>query len=273
MLPFAIQSVLDQHHRDFELFVICDGAPPQTAQCARGFAECDLRIQVLDLPKGPRNGELHRDAVLSTANGTFICQIADDDLWFPDHLDEMTLLLEHCDFGNLTQTAVWPDGRLDPFVYDLAHRPTVERMLHEHFNFFGPTVCGYRLEAYRRLQERWSPAPHDIWSDLYMWRKFLRFPDIRIATRHVMTSLSFPSPLRWDWPVSRRRAENERFAALVKSADGRAQMRADGLRDIMSRSVEQERELLALRRRRYVHRAFAKLRRLLARVKSRLTPP
>ena len=263
MLPFAIQSVLAQQRRDFELLVICDGAPPETGQCARGFAETDRRVRVFDLAKGERNGELHRDAALSSARGIFVCQIADDDLWFPDHLDEMALLLDQCDFGNLTQTEVPPDGRLAPHVHDLSHRPTVARMLRDDFNFFGPTVCGYRLDAYRRLDERWFPAPRNIWSDLYMWRKFLRATHVRAGTRHVITSLSLPTPQRRDWTIAERRAESERYAALVKSATGRSQIRADALRNAAVRMVDQEFEIIALRRKRYVHRAAGKARGIL----------
>jgi glycosyltransferase involved in cell wall biosynthesis len=266
LLPFAIQSVRDQQRRDFELLVICDGAPPATAECARRIAATDPRIQVFDLPKGGRNGELHRDVVLAHARGGFVCQIGDDDLWFPDHLDEMALLLEHCDFGNLTHTAVMPDGRLLPYVYDLAHKPTVERMLHDHFNFFGPTVSGYRLEAYRRLEERWHPAPRDIWTDLYMWRKFLRAPHVTAGTRHVITSLDLAAAQRRGWSMAQRQAETERYAALVKTVAGRSQLRADAFRAANARSVDQEFQLCALERKRYLHRAFAKARRILHRI-------
>jgi glycosyltransferase involved in cell wall biosynthesis len=266
LLPFAIESVLAQQRDDFELFVICDGAPPATGQCARGFAAIDPRVQVFDLPKGERNGELHREVALSTARGTYVCQIADDDLWFPDHLDEMTQLLETCDFGNLTQTDVLPDGRLASHICDLSHPPTIQRMLRERFNFFGPTVCGYRLDAYRRLAERWAPAPSDIWSDLYMWRKFLSAPAMKVATRHVITSLSFPTPDRRGWTIADRRAEIERYADEARTAAGRSRIRADALRHTATHLADEQSELLALRRKRYLHRAVGKARRVLRRL-------
>lgn len=216
LLPFAIESVLAQEAEDFELIVICDGAPTATSDCAHNHAATDDRIKVAVHRKGERNGERWRDQALKSAKGQYICQIADDDLWFPNHLTELARLLDKCDFGNLTQTPVWPDGHFTPYVYDLANASVRERMLTDRFNFFGPTVAGYRLTAYRALSEGWSAAPPETWSDLFMWRKFLRHPGLRYATHHRITSLSFASPARTDWPLARRREENSRYAALLR---------------------------------------------------------
>lgn len=273
LLPFAIESVLAQTRQDFELFVICDGAPLATAACARGYAARDQRIRIFEHGKGERHGERYRDEALSTATGIYVCQIADDDLWFPEHLAEAERLLRDCDFGNLTQSSVLPDGRVVPSLDDLSHRPTVEAMLSKRIGFFGPTAAAYRLDAYRQLDERWSPAPTDIWSDLFMWRKFMRVAHMRIATRHVITSLSLPTPYRLDWGPDERRAESERFATRLKTPEGRSQIRADGLRDIAMRFAEQHSELVELRRRRYFHRAVRKLRRIARRLFSLAAKP
>ena len=57
LLPFAIESVLEQSIADFELLVICDGAPPETVACGGAYAKSDAREGAL-LPKGgpPRRG-------------------------------------------------------------------------------------------------------------------------------------------------------------------------------------------------------------------------
>lgn len=40
-----------------------------------------------------------------------ICQISDDDIWFPEHLAEIALLLDEVEFGNTLHTAVSPDNQ------------------------------------------------------------------------------------------------------------------------------------------------------------------
>ena len=119
MLPFAIESVLAQSVLEFELFIICDGAPPDTVACARDFARRDTRVKVFPFPKGQRHGEAHRHTVLEGAAGRYVAQIADDDLWFPDHLAELEILLSKSDFGNLLHVFLQPDGT---GVVDIARR-------------------------------------------------------------------------------------------------------------------------------------------------------
>src|SRR4051794_5700176 len=101
LLPFAIDTVLWQSHSNFELFIVCDGAPPETAACANAYAARDSRVRVFDFEKGERNGERHRDKVLALASGDLVAHLADDDLWFPDHLRELAALLAEVEFGNL----------------------------------------------------------------------------------------------------------------------------------------------------------------------------
>src|SRR5262245_27482513 len=121
MLPYAIESVLAQGRQDFELFVICDGAPPATVDCARAYAARDARVQVRAYPKGERIGEAHRHEVLAQARGAYVCQIADDDLWFPEHLREIELLMREFEFGNLPEVHARPDGGLNLIAGDLGN--------------------------------------------------------------------------------------------------------------------------------------------------------
>src|SRR5262245_5563956 len=216
-MAFAIQSVLAQTRRDFELFVICDGAPPDTTAAAEAAAAMDARLRVFPFAKGERHGEAHRHTVLQHARGRMICQIADDDIWFPEHLAEMAELLDKVEFGNTLHTFVGPNNRLKVNFYDLGDRAVQARMLASRWNYFGPTVAGYLLSTYRRLPIGWSPAPPDNWTDLAMWRKFLSLPDICAGSRLTVTSLQFPASLRVDWSLERRRVEIGRYAELAKS--------------------------------------------------------
>lgn len=197
MLPFAIQSVLAQTETDFELCVICDGAPAESAAVAQQFADADPRVRVFAFPKGLRHGEAHRAAVLEGAQSRFVAQIGDDDLWLPNHLANLSGLLAVADFVSVPAFYVRPDRHLHfDGDGDLGLAPHRQRLLDEKWNFFGPTEAGYRLSAYRALPEGWSPAPETVWTDLHMWRKFLRQPGLRFASGIHISTLKFDTP-RW----------------------------------------------------------------------------
>ncbi len=236
MLPLAIESVLAQTLTDFDLVVICDGAPPETAACARDYAARDPRVRVLDLPKGERHGEAHRHRVLQEAvesERPLVAQLADDDLWFPEHLAELERLLADVDFGNLLQARLTPDGAVALHHGDLADPQARERMRTEPFNFFGPSVAGYRLAAYRRLVHGWEPAPTDVWSDLHMWRAFLDTPGLRLATRFSVQGVSLSAAERTDADLAERAAESRRVAAgLLGSAGARDDFRQRAFADL-----------------------------------------
>lgn len=215
LLPFAIRSVLDQTRQDFELFIICDGAPDATAAAARAFAAQDPRISAFVHPKGERHGEAWRHLALQQARGRIVCQIGDDDLWFPNHLAEAEALLATADFGDTLPMYLQPDGGARLFLADFGHPLVRQQMIEGVINAFGPTPSAYRLETYRALPVGWSPAPPGMWTDLFMWRKFLALPNIRCATRFVATTLTFPQGLRQDWSLERRRGEIATIASRI----------------------------------------------------------
>jgi glycosyltransferase involved in cell wall biosynthesis len=230
LLPFAIESVQRQVCEDFELFVVCDGAPPETVAFAQEAAARDARIRVFSFAKGQRNGEEHRHTALQEARGRYVCHIGDDDLWFPDHLVQMERLLLEVEFGNVLQMMLDASGESLVLLADLADPIVQQRMLRKRWNFFGPTVAGYRMEPYRRLPVGWSPAPDEIWSDLAMWRKFLALTGCIAGTRFVVTSLKFPTSAREDWSLERRHEEISRYAELTLAPDFRSELIQRALR-------------------------------------------
>jgi glycosyltransferase involved in cell wall biosynthesis len=166
-LPFAIESVLAQTVEEFELFVVCDGAPVETIHCAREHAGRDPRVKVFDFPKGERLGEGHLHNALMAASGGYVAHIEDDDLWFPNHLEELEKLLQTADFGHLMHVFAKPDDSVEMLLSDLAIMRFRQRMLDEKFNRFGFSVCGYRLDAYRRLPDGWAPGPKGLCENFF----------------------------------------------------------------------------------------------------------
>jgi glycosyltransferase involved in cell wall biosynthesis len=232
LLPIAIESALAQSVQAFELFVVCDGAPPETVSCAEAFAARDRRIRVFRFPKGKRHGEAHRHTALQEAAGTRVAHITDDDIWLPNHLAELDELLATVDFGNTLHVHVTTDGRVGALPRDIGDPAIRERMLREKFNAFGPTFAGYRLDAYRRLPEGWAPAPPGMWTDLNMWRKFLRCDGLTFASRVAVTALHFPAPARADMTLEQRAAENRSWWTRMQDPGQRNTITQNTLRGL-----------------------------------------
>ncbi len=219
-LPFAVASVLAQQLHDFDLYIVCDGAPDETVEVANKLALEDERVHVRSHPKGLRHGELYRHQVLQETNSEYIAHIADDDLWMPHHLSELAKLLSDCDFGNLLHVFIDQGGVIKTYPYDLADASIQQKMLTKNFNFFGPTVAGYKRSLYENLPVGWSPAPKEIHADLYMWRKFLTVANVKVATRFVATSIILPTPLHGNKSLEERRQNIRSWWQRIQSTEG-----------------------------------------------------
>lgn len=226
MLPNAVRSVLAQTENDFELCIICDGAPLETVACAESMKREDSRIRVFAFDKGLRHGEAHRAAVLNGSRADYVAQIGDDDLWFPDHLRTLGRHLKHADFVSLCQVRMHDGDKISLQHYgDLGDSYTRERMQIELWNFFGPTEAGYRLSAYRALESGWSPAPEGIYSDLFMWRKFLSRQDLRFRSSLAVTSLKFGANDWQEWSLERRAEIIKTYSLRLADPEALANLR------------------------------------------------
>ena len=88
----AIQSVLAQSHRNFELLICDDGSRDGTLRMLHSFD--DRRIQVFR--HHSRNGAASaRNTCLRAAKGEYIAYLDSDNLWHPHYLEMMVSELSH----------------------------------------------------------------------------------------------------------------------------------------------------------------------------------
>jgi glycosyltransferase involved in cell wall biosynthesis len=242
-LPCAVESVLAQTVKEFELFIVCDGAPVETIDCAREQAGRDPRIKALVFPKGERIGEAHLHDALRVASGRYVAHIEDDDLWFPTHLEELERLLQTADFGHLMHVWAKPDESIEMLPSNLAIPEFRQRMLDEKFNRFGLSVCGYRLDAYRRLTGGWAPGQKGLWPDLNMWRKFLRRDDLEFGTRMAVTAVVLASGFRTNMSLAERAQECRKWLDRILDEHERAKIVESAWRSSVNKELQVEFEL------------------------------
>jgi glycosyltransferase involved in cell wall biosynthesis len=220
-LRSSIPSALNQTIEDIEIFIIGDGVPDVTREIARDFGRQDGRVRFFDNPKGPRHGEIHRHAALQEARGELICYLSDDDLWLPEHIEHMAVLLGESDFAHACPARIDPNDGVAVHLGDLS-LPHFRRSIMEGINFIPLSHAAHRLSMYRRLPHGWRTTPPGTPTDLYMWQQFLAEPSCRAVSGSRPTVLNFPQSVRGEMTQEERVAELERWATRMTTEEGRS---------------------------------------------------
>lgn len=110
----TLESVFRQTFTDFEVIVVNDGSPDNTAELLRPFADAG-RIVYLKQPNAGQGAARNRG--IEAARGTYIALLDDDDLWPPDKLAWQVEAMNAAPETVLvygTHTWLRPDGSTEP---------------------------------------------------------------------------------------------------------------------------------------------------------------
>ena len=92
VLQYALQSILAQTFRDFEVLVIGDGCTDGTGDLVQSFEDERIRWHNLPLNHGHKSAPINKGFAL--ASGKYVTFLGQDDLWFPDHLETVVTELD-----------------------------------------------------------------------------------------------------------------------------------------------------------------------------------
>jgi glycosyltransferase involved in cell wall biosynthesis len=90
-LKAAIQSVLNQTFRDFEIIVVDDASEDETPEVIRSFTDPRIRCVRHEANKG--QGVTRNDGI-RCASGDYIALLDDDDEWLPEKLKKQVSMLD-----------------------------------------------------------------------------------------------------------------------------------------------------------------------------------
>ena len=106
LLERAVQSVLHQTFRDFELVVVDDGSTDGTSELSL-FNKIDPRLRYIKLPQN-RGVSAARNAGVKATSAPWLAFLDSDDEWLPDKLEkQVRWTTEHPDMHIVQTREIW----------------------------------------------------------------------------------------------------------------------------------------------------------------------
>ena len=211
----AIQSVLSQTYKHFELIVVDDGSTDSSLEILSEIAKHDERVRVLTSSENCGIvSALNR--ALSVAKGTFIMRMDSDDICVPQRLEwQVQYLMTHPDISVLGGY-VEMFSSSDSSSTKIVRHPTNPALL--HFSMFlyctivHPSVL-MRTSVLRKFNGYRSS--HNHVEDYDLWLRMLQSPSIRMTNLpRVVLRLR-----KHEHNISRVGANEQRENALIVSTN------------------------------------------------------
>jgi glycosyltransferase involved in cell wall biosynthesis len=198
----AITSVRNQTRPAEQIIIVADGCTDDSVAAVGDLG--DPKIEVLDLPKGPRLGWALRNQALEIATGDVVSYLGDDDLYLPDHLERVGALHDtgRFDFVQANTIVAWPDGRLRPMGLDWGV-PELRRSFAAREKRANPMASASHRKGLAEKAGGWSAdPPPGVGGDEDLFRRILTLDPATVF-------VSEPTVL----------IVNERFGSRAEEAD------------------------------------------------------
>lgn len=97
-ISHAIDSVISQTYKNWELIVVDDCSIDRTAEIVKEYIKKDCRIQYYKLDKNS-GAAMARNKAIELAKGKYIAFLDSDDIWFPEKLRKQISFMEKNNYG------------------------------------------------------------------------------------------------------------------------------------------------------------------------------
>jgi len=138
-LPAAVESILGQTFKDFELIAVDDGSHDDSAGILHDYQKRDNRVRVISRPNTGIVGALNDG--LGAARGEFIARMDSDDLCLPQRFEKQVAFLRaHTDHVLVGSQVILIDPEGAPLCAKADTEYTHERIDWAHLNHRWPLV-------------------------------------------------------------------------------------------------------------------------------------
>ena len=101
LIPTAINSVLNQTYKDWELIIVDDGSTDNTEEVIKKFQTNDTRIKFIKHKENSGGCSAQKIQGVKNALGNYIAFLDSDDEWLPTKLEEQLDLFKKSTVDNL----------------------------------------------------------------------------------------------------------------------------------------------------------------------------
>ena len=237
LLPFAVASAQEQSVPAARIVVIGDGVGDDTRDVMTDLCRDDADLVFVDLPKAGRTGERHRHRMLVDSSADVVTYHSDDDLLFPDHVEQMLALLERADVVMPMGANIRPDGVVESSPWSLGEEPG-RTMALGGTSLFSLSGITHTMAAYRRLPFGWRDTPDGFYTDQYMLLQFLGEEWCRFDVGDVPSTVHLADSLRRDMTPSERFEELREVDAWMRTRGGWAEYRRLAQRHLRRTAAE-----------------------------------
>jgi glycosyltransferase involved in cell wall biosynthesis len=174
-LKFAIESVLWQTFKNFEVWVIGDACTDHTEEVMNSFLD-DPRIHWYNMPRNSGYQSRPNNEGIRRARGEYVAYLNHDDIWLPNHLEELVNHMDKTNADFAFSVIQWvysftyskpdipllPDLPIPPEASAVIHKKNVVdkigywKDIHETFSY--PRVDFFRQAQFAKLKFEMVPA-------------------------------------------------------------------------------------------------------------------
>ncbi|MEM3094827.1 MAG: glycosyltransferase [Nitrososphaera sp.] len=195
-VALAVQSILDQSYRDFELILINDGSTDNSLSILETFAARDPRIRLISRENRGLVATLNEG--LSLANGEFIARMDADDIALPLRFEKQLSFMQthpECVAVGCNTYLIDLDGqplRPKKIVY-CTHDEIDQALLSGKTNVISHPAAMIRTDALHKVNGYRDLAigeDYDLWLRLAEIGQLANLPDILLYHRYHTSSYS-----------------------------------------------------------------------------------